>query len=137
MDGQSRYVWTQIDPNIRSKIVKYLAPQNGPPLQNNNSFSKKGSGSTSVNLHDISLYYLLANFHVSVQPEPTKTDDTIATTDVKTTTTNNNETTIQYKDQLLIQAVKSSGSNIAKPQHSPADIRSVLSKNNTRNGNVH
>ena len=56
-----------------------------------------------------------------------------------TTNTTNNETTSQDNDQLLIQAVKSSGSNNknSKPNPSPSDIRSLLSKNNTRASNVH
>ena len=86
------------------------------------------------------LYDLLANFHVSNDQNQPSTDDTITTTDVEATTnTTNNETTSHENDQLLIQAVKSSGSsnNHPKPNPSPSDIRSLLSKNNTRASNVH
>ena len=137
MDDQSRSAWTQINPNIRSRIVKSLTPQNQSSTHNNNTFQKKGIGNNSINLHEISLHDLLSNFHVSNNTEQTVTDDTIATTEVETTTTTNDETTIQDNDQLLIQAVKSSGKKNASPNHSPADIRSVLSKKNTRSTNVH
>ena len=137
MDDQSRSAWTQIDPSIRSKIVNSFSPQNKLSTPNNNSFPKRGIGDRNINLHDITLYDLLVNYHVSDQPESGKADDTIATTDVETTNTSNDETTIQDNDQLLIQAVKSSGTNTAKSQNLPADIRNVLSKNNTRSGNVH
>ena len=80
---------------------------------------------------------LLANLHISCHPKPTITDDTIATIEVEIITTSNDETTIQDNDQLLIQAVKSSGKKNASPNHSPADIRSVLSKKNARSTNVH
>ena len=74
---------------------------------------------------------------MSYQIDSGKADDTIATTEVETTTTNNDLSTTQNNDQLLIQAVKSSGSNVSQPQLSPADIRSFLSKKNTRSGNLH
>ena len=53
-----------------------------------------------------------------------------------TTNTNNNVITSQDNDQLLIQIVKISASNVAKTQHSLADIRSLLSKKNERSGNI-
>ena len=136
MDDQSRSVWTQINPKIRSKIVKSITTNNPSPSSNTNLFTKNRNGNSSINLHDISLHDLLVNFHVSNQPESTPTDDTIATTEEETTTNTNNETTSQDNDQLLIQAVKGSVSNISKGNHSPAYIRSVLFKKKTRSVNV-
>lgn len=146
MDYQYRSSWTQINPDIRSKIVKSITTNNSSPSSNNKAFSKSSNNNafckncnpiSSFNLHDITLYDLLMNFHVSDQPDLTPTDDTITTTEVETTNTTTNETTSQGNDQLLIQEVKISGSNATKPQHSPADVRNLLSKKNTRSVNTH
>ena len=112
MDIQSRSAWSQMSPSIKSKMVKSLVLDNQTSNVRTSTFPKKGVGSRSVNIHDISLYDLLANFHVSNDQNQVSTDDTITTTDVETTTnTTNNKTTSQDNDQLLIQAVKRSGSN--------------------------
>ena len=133
MDDQSRSAWSQMSPNIKSKIVKSLSPDNQTSATRTSSFPKKGVGGRNVNLHEISLYDLLANFHVSNDQNQVSTDDTITTTDVETATnTTNNETTSHDNDQLLIQAMKSSGSNAAKPQHSPADVINLLSEKSTK-----
>ena len=138
MDDQSRSTWSQMSPSVKSKIVKSVSPNLQAFTPNTSSFPKKGVGNRNINLHETSLYDLLANFHVSNDQSQVSTDDTITTTDVETTAnTTNNETTSQDNDQLLIQAVKSSGSNTSKPSPLPSDIRSLLSKKNTRSGNVH
>ena len=82
MDDQSKSAWSQMSPNIRSKIVKSLSPDNQTSATRTSSFPKKGVGGRSVNLHKISLYDLLAKFHVSNDQNQVSTDDTITTTDM-------------------------------------------------------
>ena len=56
---------------------------------------------------------------------------------METTTTTNDEPTMKDNYQLIIQAFKSSGTNAAKSQNFPADIRNALSKKNKRSDNAH
>mgnify|MGYP003337180715 CR=1 FL=1 len=82
MDNQSIFNWIKISSNIWSKIVKSLSPNNQASTSNTYSLPKKGVGGLNINLHKISPYDLLANFHVSNDQSEVSSDDTTTTTDV-------------------------------------------------------
>ena len=131
MDDKSRSGWRQVAPEIRTKIVQSMSaskkPPNFTPLSNRTPTLKPNH---SINLHDITLHDLLANYHVSDYPEPNDcfNDNDKQVEDTITDVTSMTETTNDGNDQLLIQAVKTNKPPTpSKPHNSPADIRNILS----------
>ena len=130
MDDRSRSGWRQVAPQIRKKIVQSMStsktPYKPPSLPNNNPTFKNDR---KINLHEITLHDLLANYHLS-DDNYVKQDEQLE--DNNTDITSMTETTDGNNDQLLIQAVKTNKPpNLAKAQSSPADIRNILSNPST------
>ena len=107
------------------------------------NYSNNNTGiSSNINLHDVTLYDLLANYHKS-SDDNTKSADTVTSDTVATNNdTNLTDTTTESLDQLLIQDVKNKKPFNTSSNSHPGDIRSLLSSpkgpnNNTSSGNVH
>ena len=132
MDDQSRSSWRKISPQIRTKIVQSMksSPSSYSSVQKKN-----------INLHDITLHDLLANYHHTGDNDPESseklTTDHTATVSDETTLTGTNA---DSNDQLIV--VKTAKSNDTSNKTFPGDVRHLLStpkaSGNTQvSGNVH
>ena len=147
MNEQSRSGWNKIEPEIKEKIVKSMSSPSSLPSPTSNLSQRKGHDNRNISLHDISLHDFIVNYH-KLQDQDGHTDVPSTLIDEDSDELSPYETTREENDKLLIQDVKhsditpdklnnSQNSINEKSKVSPSDLKSPLSNNNKRFGNVH
>ena len=101
------------------------------------TFQKIDSEDLSINLHDITLHDLLVNYQLPGTPGMDQSDDTNTSIVTEVDGIISNGTITEDNDQHLIHAVNSSNTTNTTPKVSPADIRSLVSKDNISTATLH